>query len=231
MIHRLRWSDMGKRAKRSGREKGAKKPWLVRGLNALGMSMPSGLEWVLGWAQSLLVAGVLAWFILSFVLVRMTVPTGSMEPTIAVGTSFFVDKISYNFRDPQAGDIIVFWKDEGPGKGRQRLVKRLIAVGGQAVQIQDCRNVPEQACGVYVDGQRLLGPPFERRYLAAGEMGEQTWTVPREHYFVLGDNSPISEDSRYWGFVRQEDFIGEPFLRVWPLEQFGFMNGYFSSPR
>lgn len=222
---------MGKRVRRSVRAKDAKKPWLVRGLNALGISTFSALEWVLEWAQALLVAGVLAWLILTFVLVRMTVPTGSMEPSVAVGTSFFVDKISYNFRAPQAGDIIVFWKDEGPGKSQQRLVKRLIAVGGQTVQIRDCRNVPEQTCGVYVDGQRLSGSPFERRYITAGQMGEQTWTVPRAHYFVLGDNSMISEDSRYWGFVRQEDFIGESFLRVWPVDQFGFMNGYFSSPQ
>lgn len=207
------------------------KPWLVRGLNGMGVATSASLEWTLGWVQALGTAGVLAWLILTFITVRMTVPTGSMEPTIAIGTSFFVDKISYRFRQPQPGDIIVFWKDEGPPKGRQRLVKRLIAVGGQSVRIKDCRNVPAEECGVYVNGERLSKPPFLRNYTAAGKMGDALWTVPPDHYFALGDHSAISEDSRYWGFVAAEDFIGEPFLRVWPPGQFGFMNGYFGSAR
>jgi len=211
--------------------KRAKKPLLVKALNGMGMTPSAGVENLLGWVQALVVAGLLAWIVLTFVLVRMTVPTGSMVPTIRVGTSFFVDKISYFFRDPVPGDIVVFWKTEENGL-RDRLVKRLIAVGGQSVTIQDCNHFDRDACGVFVDGQKLSGAVFDRPYYTVSSALEtQQWEVPEGHYFVLGDNSPISKDSRYWGFMPEADLIGEPFLRVWPLDQLGFMNGYFGSAR
>ncbi len=211
------------------KQEATKKPWLVRLLNGIGVRTSGGLESLLSWVQVVVVALLLAWLMWSFVVIRMTVPTGSMEPTIEIGTSFFVDKLTYHLRAPDRGDIVVFWNEEG-GR-RQRLVKRLVAFGGESVRIRDCRSASREECGVYVDGQRLNGPAFDREYYAAGQMGEQAWTVPEGHFFVLGDHSAISRDSRYWGFVDQADFIGEPFLRVWPLEAFGFMNGYFGAPR
>lgn len=207
----------------------SKAPWLARALRRLGLRLSPTWEGLLGWLQAGAIALVLAWLTWTFVVIRMTVPTGSMEPTIRVGTSFFVDKISFRFRAPRPGDIIVFWSPQ-PGR-RERLIKRLIAVGGQTVRIVDCATVAPASCGVYIDGEKPQDPAFQRPYYAAGRMGEATWTVPAGHYFVLGDNSRVSEDSRYWGFVPEENFIGEPFLRVWPLSQFGFMNGYFGSPR
>jgi signal peptidase I len=208
-----------------------RKPFLSRMLNRAGIRTGRLVDWLLDWLQVLVVAGALAGVTMTFVVVRMQVPTGSMEPTIQAGSSFFVDKISYLFgREPKPGDIIVFWHDEG--ERRQRYVKRLIAVGGQRVQIKDCM--------VYIDGKPLQSDEFNypahpnpkrRCYHQGGRMGEQEWTVPPRHYFVLGDNSDNSRDSRWWGFVKEEDFIGQPFLRVWPLSQFGFMNGYFGSTK
>lgn len=206
------------------------KPFLSRVLNRFGISTNASADWVLDWLQVIAVAVLLAWFTMSFIVVRMRVPTGSMEPTIRAGSSFFVDKISYYFRRPVPGDIIVFWHDEG-GKS-VRYVKRLIAVGGQRVQIKDCY--------AYVEGQALKGPAFnnpehpnpERRcYYNSGQMGDQEWQVPEKSFFVLGDCSRNSLDSRFWGFVDEKDFIGEPFLRVWPPSEIGFMNGYFGSPK
>lgn len=217
----------------SNTKKEPKKPWLVRGLNKLGVSTSSGVEWLLGWVQALGVAGIAAWIILTFVLVRMTVPTGSMEPTIMVGDSFFVDKISFNFREPSVGDIIVFWKTDQDTGIRERLVKRLIATEGQQVQIKSCANpnLDRQECGVYVNNVKLTEDHFQWCYVTAGQMGDDVWTVPEDHYFVLGDNSRVSEDSRFWGYVPKEDFIGEPFINVWPFDSFGFMNGYLGGNR
>jgi len=206
------------------------KPFLSRLLNRAGLRTGPGVDWALDWVQVLAVAALLAWFTMSFVVVRMRVPTGSMEPTIHADSSFFVDKLSFYFREPQPGDIIVFWHDEGDGD-RVRYVKRLIATGGQSVQIKDCAQHPAEVCGVYVNGSKLNGDAFARKYYKGGKMGDQAWTVPEDHYFVLGDNSRNSLDSRFWGFVQEGEFIGEPFLRVWPLNQFGFMNGYFGSAR
>lgn len=225
-----------------------KKPFLAKLLNRLGIETGETAEWALDWLQVIAVAGLLAYLVMAFVLVRMRVPTGSMVPTIEEGDSFFVDKISYYFRKPVPGDIIVFWHYE---RGQKvRYVKRLIAVGGQTVQIKGCDRFPREECGIYVDGKRLEGPLFDRPYYnsgyfdfcqigaAQGQGGHCTFadpetvvTVPEGYYFVLGDNSRNSLDSRFWGFTSEEDFIGEPFLRVWPPQRFGFMNGYFGSSR
>ncbi len=212
------------------------RPWLARLLHRLGVETGPAAEWALDWLQIIIVAVLLALFTMNFVIVRMRVPTGSMEPTIMPGSSFFVDKLSFYFRKPQPGDIVVFWHNEGTGEAPRmvRYVKRLIAVGGQTVQIKDCY--------VYVNGVPLRGTAFnhpehpdpERRcYYNAGKMGDQLLTVPAGHFFVLGDNSRNSLDGRFWDFpfVCEKDFIGEPFLKVWPPTQIGFMNGYFGSAR
>jgi len=215
------------------------RPLLARLLNGLGLSTSPGMEWGLDWLQVLFVAGLLAWFTMSYVVVRMKVPTGSMEPTIMPGDSFFVDKVSYDLglKHPKPGDIIVFWHYEpspkcqdgflfwhwGPRHGCWvRYVKRLIAVGGQTVQLKgDCK--------VTVNGVPLKGPAFARCYEPRGRMGTALWKVPPGSYFALGDNTENSSDSRYWGYLKASQFIGEPFLRVWPLNRLGFMNGYLGS--
>ncbi len=255
---------------------------------------------ILEWIEVLFVAGLLAFLVINFVTVRMTVPTRSMVPTIDPRDSFFVDKISYYFRSPNPGDIIVFWHTEavyvnkvisgspaaaaGVPRGKQliginnepvfstegadefiaslpagthiililaggerfdlgekpaaakslrdlgiitrerriRYVKRLIAVGGQTVEIKDGH--------VYVNGKQLTGPRFDRYYYSNDprmRYGITPTKVPKGKWFVLGDNSADSYDSRYRGFVDEKDFIGEPYFRIWPLSRFGPMNGYF----
>ena len=107
---------------------------------------------------------------------------------------------------------------------RIRYVKRLIAVGGQTIHIR--------SGNLYVDGERLTEPEFDRQYSSTDPrmgFGVTPTEVPSGYWFVLGDNTSNSWDSRYWGFVNESDFIGEPFLRVWPLNRFGLMNGYFGS--
>ena len=255
---------------------------------------------VLEWVEILAIAGILAFLVMSFVTVRMHVPTESMVPAIEPRDSFFVDRISYYFRDPTPGDIIVFWHTDQVqirsiddtveafaiasgdrltsvnGKAiysiddvehvlqtlpngtaislkvtgfpsisvgtktdevvsledvgiilreiRIRYVKRLIAVGGQTVHIRSGK--------VYANGEQLTGPAFDRSYSSTDprmEFGVTLTEVPAGHWFVLGDNTNNSWDSRYWGFVDAKDFIGEPFLRVWPLSRFGLMNGYIGT--
>lgn len=228
------------------------KPLLARLLNALRIPTNSGVDWALDWFQVILIAGLLAWGTMSFGMVRMRVPTGSMIPTIQEGDSFFVDKFSFllGLKHPEPGDIIVFWHTEGgrmcrsgfqlgpwelrwgnPEPCRERYVKRLIAVGGQSVAIRQGK--------IYIDGQPLTDFAFSRDYVcnnaeattppANRSAAGCSWDVPPGQFFVLGDNTTNSSDSRYWGFAQEQDFIGEPFLRVWPLNRSGFMNGYFGN--
>lgn len=82
---------------------------LLRWAHRLGWHPGRGVSELLEWIEVLAVAGLVAFLIMTFVAVRMRVPSGSMIPTIDPSDSFFVDRISYVFRDPKPGDIIVFW--------------------------------------------------------------------------------------------------------------------------
>ena len=282
------------------RDKEKKPAVILRFAKRLGYQPGKVMSEVLEWIEILAIAGVLAVLVMSFVTVRMHVPTESMVPAIEPRDSFFVDRISYYFRDPVPGDIVVFWHTDKvlvdsvdtdlvdfgvvPGdrlvavngkpiyssagvdtllqtipegtevalqlsgtpsipvgsrtadvqslqdlgitlKDRRiRYVKRLIAVGGQTVHIR--------SGNLYVDGEQLTGSVFDRSYSSTDpRMGFAVTptVVPAGYWLVLGDNTNNSWDSRYWGFVNEKDFIGEPFLRVWPLNRFSLMNGYFGT--
>ncbi|MCX6099915.1 MAG: signal peptidase I [Candidatus Bipolaricaulota bacterium] len=277
------------------KEKKAKRPaLLVRLAWRLGWKPGRVMREVIEWTETLVIAGALAAVIMTFVTVRMHVPTGSMIPTIDPKDSFFVDRITYYFRTPKPGDIVVFRQGEVAVRGTEansiaaaahvstgvklvfvngkavrtvaeanaiiagladgttvrlelsdgrafnlaakaaatsltslgviakdaptRYVKRLIAVGGQTVQIRDG--------GIYIDGVRLTGPRFDRTYVSTGsrlQYGIEPTLVPEGMLFMLGDNSGDSFDSRYWGFVDKKAVIGVPYLRVWPISRFGPM--------
>ncbi len=192
-----------------------RKPYSAKLLNFLGISTNRTVDYLLEWVDVLAVAALLAWLIMSFVTVRMSVPTGSMKPTIMPHDSFFVDKVSYYFRKPEVGDIIVFWHHREDGT-KTRYVKRLIAKGGDTVEIE--------GGDLYRNGEELTGEEYDRYYWAEGDYGVGEIKVPRGKYYVLGDNSSNSYDSRFWGFVDSSSLIGEPYLRVWPPARFGLMN-------
>ncbi|MFP3953892.1 MAG: signal peptidase I [Candidatus Bipolaricaulota bacterium] len=197
------------------KDKNQKKPYSARLLNLIGIRTNRTADYVLEWVDVLAVAALFAWLIMSFVTVRMSVPTGSMKPTIEPKDSFFVDKISYYFREPDVGDIVVFWHYREDGT-KTRYVKRLVAKGGDTIEIKDGN--------LYLNGEELTGPKFDRYYWAEGDYGVGEIEVPEGKYYALGDNSTNSYDSRFWGFIDGSWFIGEPFIRVWPLSRFGLMN-------
>lgn len=198
-----------------GSEEEHKKPYSAKILNFLGISTSQTVDYLLEWVDVLAVAALLAWLIMSFVTVRMSVPTGSMKPTIQPHDSFFVDKVSYYFREPKRGDVIVFWHHRDDGT-KTRYVKRLIAKGGDTVEIK--------GGDLYVNGEKLTKKKFDRYYWAEGDYGVGKVKVPKGKYYALGDNSSNSYDSRFWGFVDSSSLIGEPYLRVWPPARFGLMN-------
>lgn len=226
------------------------KPFIARVINRIGIPTRPGIDWALDWIQVLAIAGLLAWGVMSYGIVRMRVPTGSMEPTIMPGDSFFVDKFSYllGVNSAESGDIVVFWHTDNARMCRahqflywswgelepceERYVKRLVAIGPADVTIRQG--------SVYVNGERQSGPAFDRDYVcrAGAPRSPETrdaegcsWEIPEGKMFVLGDNTRNSSDSRYWGFADTGTLIGEPFFRVWPFDRIGPMNGYFGGGR
>jgi len=159
--------------------------------------------------ESVVVALILAALIRLFVLQPFYIPSGSMEPTLLPGDRIVVAKAGL-FGQPHPGDVVVFHYPLDP---RQDFVKRLIAVGGQTVQLRNSR--------LYVDGKRVPEP-----YLPAGltfpDFGPVT--VPAGSYFMLGDNRNNSDDSRVWGYVRQNLVVGRVLFLYWPFYRIGVVH-------
>ena len=141
-----------------------------------------------------------------FFLLRITVQSfvvvgSSMEPNLEDGQRLLVNKVVYQIREPQRGDIIVFHQPNG----RQvDLIKRIIALPGDTVEIKDE--------AVYINGSAINEPYIEAAPLYTMAKKE----IPEGEYFVLGDNRNNSNDSHSWGELPQQNIIGKAWLSVWP---------------
>lgn len=175
------------------------------------------------WIESLAVAFVLAMVIRTFLIQPFKIPSGSMRMTLIEGDRLFVNKLVYGplvpltqyrlpgFSKPRRGDVLVF---RFPMDRSKDFIKRLIAVGGETVEIRDGR--------VYIDGKAVTdGPIAKIHYYNYGDYAEpgKKITVPQGKYFVMGDNSASSHDSRYWGFVPSDLVIGKADVIFWPLNR------------
>jgi len=175
------------------------------------------------WIESILIAFILAMFIRTFVVQAFRIPTGSMRTTLLEGDVILVNKFIFGakvpflplrlpaLRKPLPGDVVVFIYPEDPKKD---FIKRLVASGGDTVEIKNGT--------IFVNGQPLLEGGFGGRYYYnRGEYGKEGGKiiVPPGQYFVLGDNSASSQDSRYWGFVPQENLLGKAIFIYWPPQR------------
>lgn len=132
----------------------------------------------------------------------------SMEPNFENGDYLIVDEISYRFREPQRGEVVVF---KYPGNLSQRYIKRIIGLPGETIEIKDNKVI------IFNEkGSQILD---ESGYLPSETLtpGEIRITLAENEYFVLGDNRYASADSRRWGPLPREDIIGRVFLRAWPF--------------
>ena len=157
--------------------------------------------------ESILWAVTIAVVIRTFFIAPFKIPSGSMRPTLIEGDRILVSKILYRLRPPQRGEIVVFRSPENP---KRPFIKRLIGIGGDHVQILDGRIVLN---GRPVD-LPVIRETYYYNYGAYGQEG-QTIDVPLENFYVLGDNSSSSQDSRFWGFVPRRLMIGRALYIFW----------------
>jgi len=168
------------------------------------------LKWK-NWGEPILIAIILALIIRTFLVQAYKIPTGSMRPTFLENDRILVDKITYRFREPERGEIIVF---KYPVDNKKDFVKRLVARGGESVEIRNG--------SLHLNGEKLEEPPgiVKNRYYNREDWQygreDQVISVPEGHVFVLGDNSAHSSDSRNWGFVAEKDIKGKAFVVYWP---------------
>lgn len=145
-----------------------------------------------------------------FVVQPFIVRGASMEPNFENSEYLIIDELSYRFRDPERGEVIVFRFPENPS---QYYIKRIIALPGETVEFREGR--------VYItssDGNATLLD--ESAYLARSEVsGDLKTPLDDSEYFVLGDNRNASSDSRRWGPLKEKFIVGRVLVRAWPFDR------------
>lgn len=178
-------------------------------------SKRSGVLWTVG---ALAVGVVLALLLRAFVIGAYYVPSGSMLDTIQEGDLLLGERVSLAWDDPNPGDVVTFVSPLDPD---ETLVKRVIAVGGQTIDLVDGHVVVD---GVELDEPYVEGRPTESLTELEGSAGiTYPYTVPEGHIFVMGDNRTNSRDSRYFGPVSVDDVTSRAILIYWPLTDFGLL--------
>ena len=152
----------------------------------------------------------------NYSLQGFTVSGRSMEPSLVNGEWLLVDKLSYHFSSPKRGDIIVF---NPPLESSQPYIKRIIGMPGERIEIKDGRIYISNDEGdfEYVETTALPDISFSCN---------DSWEIPEGHYFVLGDNRPVSGDSRKFGPVPEDNIIGKVFLHYSSPVEWGFSPAY-----
>jgi signal peptidase I len=144
-----------------------------------------------------------------FLIQPFFVKGASMEPNFEDGQYLVVDEISYRFRLPERGEVIVF---RYPADPKQFYIKRIIGLPGETIEISDNRIK-------IINASHPLGFILEENsYLSSAVLtsGNFSQMLGANEYFVLGDNRAASFDSRRWGVLPKDDLTGRVWLRAWP---------------
>lgn len=174
------------------------------------------------YAKAIITALILAMVIRTFIIQAFKIPSGSMIPTLLIGDHILVNKFLYGtkipfsgkrmlmFKKPERGDIIVFKYPENPSKD---FIKRVVAVEGDVIESKNKM--------IYVNGNKVNEPYARHTDSSMRPMGIEPRDnfgpviVPKDKYFVMGDNRDQSYDSRYWGYVDIKDIKGKALILYW----------------
>jgi signal peptidase I len=186
----------------------------------------------------------LALVIQAWIVKPYKIPSGSMEPTLAVGQRVLVDRIGTHFAKPHVGEITVFHPPEGAQQEQCGPVSHTVRLGGAACS----EPVPKEASVNFI--KRIVAGPGDEIYVKEGHVyrkpaGKSQFVreqdsyirecgaspecnfptpikIPADHWFMMGDNRGESDDSRFWGPVPEGWIIGEAFATYWPPDRIGF---------
>lgn len=138
----------------------------------------------------------------------------SMEPSFEDRDYLIIDELTYQFREPERGETIVFRYPKDP---RQFFIKRVVGLPGERVVIKDGKITifnTKNPDGFLLDEIYLDPPNHPTR-------PDMTVALERDQYFLLGDNRDFSSDSRVWGLLDRDLIVGRAIFRAWPLERWG----------
>lgn len=183
----------------------------------------------------LVIALVLAFLLRTFVVQVFYIPSSSMEPTLNINDRMVVEKVTYLFREPRHGEIVVFAGDEfGRPPADADALDRVVRGVGQFLGVvpASARDYVKRVIGtagdeVVIDGGTVFvnGVQLDEPYVAfhdADDFGPVI--VPDGQLFFLGDNRPNSSDSRRsLGFVDEGDVVGRAAVVIWPPGNTGLL--------
>lgn len=165
-------------------------------------------------------AVALALLVKTFVLQAFFIPSLSMASTLEEGDRVLVNKLAYTFGDVGRGDIVVFERPPSQTPSEiPDLIKRVVGLPGDSLVIKDGR--------VYVNGEALSEPYLDPGTVTSTDNTPRKCSdadpcqVPDDQVWVMGDNRPDSQDSRYFGPIPESSIVGKAFVRVWPLDRLG----------
>jgi len=154
-------------------------------------------------------------FIYLLVLQPHKIKGDSMQPNFPNGEYLLTDKVTYRFRQPERGEVIVF---EAPGANGEEFIKRIIALPGESIYLKGGK--------VYINAGQLIEPYLAGSIHTSASTflkEEKEIVVPEGHYLVMGDNRPASSDSRTWGFVAKDKITGRAWIIYWPPPKVGLV--------
>jgi signal peptidase I len=185
----------------------------------------------------------LALAIQAFIVKPYRIPSGSMEPTLAIGQRVLVDRIGMDLSEPHVGEIAVFHPPQGAEQEQCGPTPHMIRIGLEACT----QAVPREASVNFI--KRIVAGPGDEIYVREGHVyrkaaGSSRFVaehdpyikacgasiecnfakpikIPAGHWFMMGDNRGDSDDSRYWGPVPTGWIIGQAILTYWPLDRIG----------
>jgi signal peptidase I len=146
----------------------------------------------------------------------------SMDDTFANGQYLIVDELTYQFRNPVRGEVVIF---RYPLDTKKYFIKRIIGLPGETIQIKnDAVTICKPDC--QTDKNKfVLNEPYVKLDKLNPPRPDSIATLKADEYFVLGDNRSVSSDSRIWGSVKRDLIAGRPFLRLFPLNKINLFPG------
>ncbi|MEK7574111.1 MAG: signal peptidase I [Patescibacteria group bacterium] len=157
--------------------------------------------------ETIVISFLAVFIIRTFLFQPFLVSGASMEPNFSSGDYLLVDEISYRFREPQRGEVVVF----EPPLGGSFFIKRIIGLPDEKIVIQNGEIIIFDR-----QGNKMA---LKEDYLPANikTFGDLEVTLKSDQYFVLGDNRNFSFDSRSWGALSGEKIVGFARVRIWPI--------------
>lgn len=158
-----------------------------------------------------LILAILIIVLVNFFIVTVHIVQGpSMEPNFSTGEIILTNKLSYLISQPQRGDAVIIKFPGDPQK--TKYIKRIIGLPGEKLEIKNGN--------IYINNSLLV-----ESYIADNikTWPDMTVDIPKDEYFIIGDNRPNSNDSRYWGTARKGDLIGKGVFILSPFSKWGFI--------